>query len=336
MRPPRLVAVGPSTVEPPAPTRQTPDPDLLPVQFCDIQAPVGVDRWAIEGLLRCGSWGLLASTPGLGKTQMLREIALRAALGKGPVFERYPLPSRLRTLVIDEENGPAEEWRREEMIRVALGVERADVAGYFRTSWYGLDLLDPGWQNRLETWIECFEIELLILDAISDMYSVKELREYLGPIGTFFKRLLLRFPTLAILASHHLRKMPPGEAQAERMLSDLRGGFWDQQAQMVALAWSLGERRVRLAVRKRVPNHDGIFEQTDAGLLRFVADAHERPTANDDRVMASIDAGATAVDEVVLATGLPERTAWNAVKRLRKAGLLVARGALQRPLEDRA
>lgn len=57
--------------------------------------------------------------------------------------------------------------------------------------------------------------------------------------------------------------MPPGEAQAERMLSDLRGGFRDQQAQMGALAWPLGKRRVLLAPPRLVPNHDGIFEPTE-------------------------------------------------------------------------
>ncbi len=176
----------------------------------------------------------------------------------------------------------------------------------------------------------------MILDAVSAMYSVRELREYLKPVGDYFKRLLVRFPRLAILAAHHLRKPPAGEAPADRMLADLRGGFWGQEAHSVALAWSLGERRVRLAVRKRLPNHDVILEQTDTGLFRFVADANERPLANDDRVLACIDAGADTVEEVMLATGMAKRTVWNAVGRLRKAGILAEKGRLERPAEDRS
>jgi hypothetical protein len=55
-----------------------------------------------------------------------------------------------------------------------------------------------------------------------------------------------------------------------------------------------------------------------------------RRVSNDDRVLACVDAGGTSVNEVVLATGMAERTAWAAIRRLRVAGILTPGGALER------
>ena len=94
----------------------------------------------------------------------------------------------------------------------------------------------------------------------------------------------------------------------------------------------LGERRVKWALHKRIQPSEVILEQTLAGPFTYVGDVggDARRISNDHRVLACIDAGATSVNEVVLATGMAERTAWAAVRRLRLAGILTSGGALAR------
>jgi hypothetical protein len=109
-----------------------------------------------------------------------------------------------------------------------------------------------------------------------------------------------------------------------------------QTPDVVVLITPLGERRLRWEVHKRVPYSALILEQLDSGAVVKVADettAARRQASTDDRVLAAIDAGAESAEQVHLGTGIPERTVWAAVKRLRHAQILTPKGSLERAPE---
>jgi AAA domain len=303
-----------------------------PIAVSEMTRPDTADSWLIDGFIRPAKLAVLGATEGVGKSWLVRELAMLAAAGVGSVLGRYAVVEAVRVLVIDEDNGEDEEWRRDEALFAHLGLRRAQLGDLFRVSFAGVLLDDPEWQRQLTGWIDDLKIRLLILDPVSMMYRAKELREELLPVITFLRSLLRRFPGLSILAVHHLRKPPAGQPQAERLLTDLRGAMWGQVADAVALLWPIEGGRVRLQMHKRVPRSDHILEQTAAGPFVWVADgtSRARRVTTDDRVLASIDAGATNVDEIIIATDIPKRTVWNAVKRLRMSGIIEPQGALHR------
>lgn len=313
-----------------------PEPEPpYPLSIAQMTKPLHVDEWVIEGAMRPGAFWVLGATEGVGKSYIRDEIAMRCALGAGALFGHYPVVRQVRVLLIDEDNGPEEEWRRNEAMFAHVGTDRAAMTDYFRVSLGGVLLDDDKWQARLRAWITELDIGLLILDPISMMYRAKELREELLPVANFLRSLQRDHPGLVIVVVHHLRKPMAGQKPTDKVLSDLRGALWGQVADVVALVTPLGERRVKWSLHKRIQPSDVILEQTQAGPFAYVGDVggDVRRVSNDDRVLACIDAGATSVKDVVLATGMAERTAWAATRRLRLAGILTPGGALERTPE---
>lgn len=313
-----------------------PDPEPpCPVSIAQMTRPPHVDDWVIEGAMRLGSFWVLGATEGAGKSYIRDEIAMRCALGSGALFGHYPVVRRVRVLLLDEDNGPEEEWRRNEAMFAHVGTDRAAMTDYLRVSLAGVLLDDVTWQARVRAWIAELSIGLLILDPISMMYRAKELREELLPVANYLRSLQRDRPELVIVLVHHLRKPVSGQKPTDKALSDLRGALWGQVADVVALVTPLGERRVKWALHKRIQPSEAILEQTQAGPFTYVGDVggDARRVSNDDRVLACVDAGGTSVNEVLLATGIAERTAWAAIRRLRAAGILSPGGALKRTSE---
>jgi hypothetical protein len=306
-----------------------------PVSIAQMTRPPHLDDWVIEGAMRLGSFWVLGATEGAGKSYIRDEIAMRCALGSGALFGHYPVVRRVRVLLLDEDNGPEEEWRRNEAMFAHVGTDRAAMTDYFRVSLAGVLLDDVTWQARVRAWIAELSIGLLILDPISMMYRAKELREELLPVANYLRSLQRDRPELVIVLVHHLRKPVSGQKPTDKALSDLRGALWGQVADVVALVTPLGERRVKWALHKRIQPSEAILEQTQAGPFTYVGDVggDARRVSNDDRVLACVDAGGTSVNEVLLATGIAERTAWAAIRRLRAAGILSPGGALKRTSE---
>jgi len=113
---------------------------------------------------------------------------------------------------------------------------------------------------------------------------------------------------------------------------DVRGAVWGQAADVIALVSPLGDRRVRWELHKRVRPSALILEQTSNGPFVCIADGDtkEQEASKDQRVMDAIDGGCERIDAVTAVTGLPKRTAWNAIRRLRQAGILEPRGDFRR------
>ena len=201
-----------------------------------------------------------------------------------------------------------------------------------RVSLAGVMLDEERWQLWLRGLIRVHDIDLVVLDPISEMHGGKELREdpKFRSMLNFLKRLKVDFPGMATLIVHHTRKVMAGDRSKERGIDDVRGQ-WGQTPDVVALLWPLGERRLSWELHKRVPHSKLIVEASEDGPLRKVAD--ETTMANvaqstDNRVLSAIETGAERVEEVVQATGLSRAGVYKAIERLRRVKLVTKSGPL--------
>ena len=305
----------------------------VPLHVADLtEPPAGADDWLFQEFMRPGTLNALVASQGVGKSFLRDEIAMRAVTGAGDLFGVYPTCRQANVLIIDEDMGHIEEWNREEAMLRHLDLRRSDLQGYYRVSFGGVRLDDPNWCHWLDQIIGRLKIGLLILDPISELYAVKELREELLPIKNRLRDLIRHHPDLTVLLVHHLKKAGPNAKQSDRNLDDVRGAVWGQAADVIALVSPLGDRRVRWELHKRVRPSALILEQTSNGPFVCIADGDtkEQEASKDQRVMDAIDGGCERIDAVTAVTGLPKRTAWNAIRRLRQAGILEPRGDFRR------
>ena len=292
-----------------------------PLRLDEMVQPDTTNEYIIDRFLRPRVLGIIGAPAGIGKSQIRTEIGMLAAAGRGEFLDYYEIRGGPYTvLVIDEENGDAEEWRRDEVHLERLDLTR-DGLPYYRISFAGVDLATQAWQSWLREQIEVLGVDLLILDAISAMYSVPERREELMPIYRFLRDLITS-TGVTILLIHHLKKPAANEKGAERVLDDLRGGLWGQVAEVAAILSPLPERHVKWRTWKRVPPTELILEQTESGPLVFASHVELRRSKSDDRVLSYIDAGATSVDEIVASSGMKRSTVYTGLQALRNAGIV--------------
>lgn len=294
--------------------------------------PPEADAFLVDRLARPGAIVLVAAPTGAGKSMVRTELEHRLAGAGGDLFGYYAVRGPLTVLTVDEDNGPIEEHRRDDATLAYLGLERQQLDRLYRVSYPGLLLELEESREWLRDRVLSLEADVLALDPVGHMYGVKEIREELQPVVNFLRQLQRDRPGLLVLVFHHTRKLQQGMAAGDRGIEDVRSGVWAEYADVVAILSPMGDRRAKWSVHKRVSPTTLILEQQPAGHWRYVADAdsEDRRVSNDDRVLEAIDAGARAVDEIQIALELPERTIWNAVRRLRKQAILEPKGELRR------
>lgn len=357
----RALRLPPMRVEwaEPQPSHEAPDPERRALQahistfladhegarigpvtwpLSEIPPPERPHDFLVANLVRPGTTVMLAGPPGAAKSWASRQLALTCAAGIGSYLDRYEVPRRLNVLVVDEDNGPDEEWRREESLMAHLDLRREQLSGVRRVSLEGVQLEHESWQRWLRGQVRTHELDLVILDPISEMHGGKELREdpAFRAVLAFLKRLKVDFPRLATVIVHHTRKRDPKAAAGVSTLEDVRGQ-WGQTPDVVAMLVPLGERRAKWEVHKRVPHSSLILEQIGQGqpgegALRTVADettVRDKATETDDRVLTAIEAGATTADEIRIGTGLSKPGVYKALARLHAAGLVTKRAPFE-------
>jgi hypothetical protein len=289
----------------------------------DATEPADVDDWLVDGLLRPHALGILASAEGIGKSYARLELALRLATGTGSLFGHYPIARPARVVLVDEENGPSEEYRRETEVLAALGLDRSALTDYFRVSYAGVNLTKPGRQEWLRGELDLLAPDLAIFDTGGAMVG-DEWGEPLKEAVRFLRSL-----PCAVLACVHLTKPPRERGHAPQhgtALADVMGQ-WTRSADVVAVMADLGAGRARWTVRKRVPPSSLVLAQR-GGLWDVVAVAEDHEAASTDtRVLRAIAAGAATADELRVALGtadrpLPKRSLYNALARLRTDGFV--------------
>lgn len=308
----------------------------------DIVPPAHPDEYLVENLIRPGTTVMLAGPPGAAKSWASRQLAMTAAAGLSHYLERYAVSRPLNVLVVDEDNGPDEEWRREESLIAHLGLERAKLVNLRRVSLEGVKLDEEQWQRWLRGVIRTHAIDLTILDPISEMHGGKEMRDdpaFRGMLA-FLKRLKVDFPTHSTVVVHHTRKRDPKTPAGTTLIEDVRGQ-WGQTPDVIAMMVPLGDRRAKWEVHKRVPHSSLLLDQVPQGepgegAIRFVQDAATLPdkrSQTDGRVLACIDAGASTVAEIHEATKMGNSTIYKVLGRLHDAGLVTNHSPYERIAE---
>jgi hypothetical protein len=299
------------------------DPSPI-VCAAEVAEPVDIDDWLIDNLLRPHSLAILASPEGIGKSYARCELAVRLSTGAGSLFGHYPIRRAARVLLVDEENGEAEEYRREDDILDSLGLPRSALVNYFRVSYAGMNLAKPERQEWLRAEVTRLAVDLLVLDTGGSMVG----DEWGEPLKAAVR--YLRSLPCAVLVCVHLvkpnRQAKAGTAQHGTSLSDVMGQ-WTRSADVVAMMADLGAGRVRWSVRKRVPDSTLVLVQR-SGLCDVVAVADDRQsTSTDDRILRAVASGATNAEELRVALGsgdrpLPKQTLYDSLRRLRTDGYL--------------
>jgi len=296
-----------------------------PQRAAYISAPADPDAWLVRGFCRPGTMVLLAGPAGSSKSWAARQLAIEAATGQGQFMGTYDIGRPMRVLVLDEDNGGVEEYRREEVICAALGVERGALTNLYRLSLANVELDRPEWQRWLRGHLLRLEPDLVILDPISEMHGGKELREdpAFRSLLRFLKRLKTEFSRMATVAVHHTRKPSSGD-RGPRTVDDVRGQ-WGQTPDVVAMMWRLPEQRVSWELFKRVPHSQLVLQATQAGPLVAVANVltqRTRRQERDDKVLGYIEAGADSASLIVERGGGTRTTVDRAIASLLKAGLI--------------
>jgi hypothetical protein len=314
----------------PAPLPEPGRPSLAPVAALRPSPTAG--RWLVNDFVRPATLIVLASLEGLGKSGLRTELAVRGATGAGPFVGYFEIPERFRVATFDEENGPDEELRRDLEALDSLGLAQ-DALGdrYQRVSFAGLNLNAPGDRAYLDAEIGRTRPDLLILDTAGSMVA----DEWGAPLKEtirYLRSLARRFGVAVLLVVHMTKparngKPGAGEPVHGSRLTDVMGQ-WTRSVDVAAIMADLGAGRVRLEIMKRVP-HAVLILQRDAGLWRLLTIGESGPARDrtDLRVLRAIEAGAEASDQVRAALGeggrlMPERTFYDALKRLRKDGLI--------------
>ena len=304
----------------------------------EIAPPANPDAFLIGNLIRPGTTVMLAGPPGAAKSWASRQLAMTAAAGRSWFLERYPIERPLRCLVVDEDNGPDEEWRREEALLEAIDLPRSELDNYRRVTLEGVKLDEEHWQRWLRGQVWVHELDLLILDPISELHGGKELREdpSFRSVLAFLKRLKVDFPHLATIIVHHTRKLEARDRTASRGLEDVRGQ-WGQTPDVVAVMSPLGEKRTKWEVHKRVPFSSLILEQTERGALHMVADESvmkSQAMANDGAVIDAIRGGFETFPDIQQALAMPKSTLSGVLTRLIRAGVVTKSGRTFSAPED--
>jgi len=319
----------------PAPAPAIDEDALVAVNVSTMARPEDVDDWLVTGLIRPGAMVVVASVEGVGKSRLRKEIEVRLAAGIGPIFGYFPVPAAARVLTFDEENGEAEEWRRDEETLAALGLTRADLGDrYHRISFSGELLTDEPSQRRIGRLIEQVRPDVVFFDTGGHMIEGDEWGTPLKRATRFLKRL-----TPAVVALVHLTKPSengegkPGPVHGTRITDVM--GHWTKPADGALLARDVGDDRIRVETFKRIPHADLILERLP-GQFRVVAGAQPvtlsvGPSTAKlkavDRVGQAIAAGITDPERIRGALGEPgeplsRSTFTDAVARLREDGLV--------------
>jgi hypothetical protein len=304
----------------------------------EIEPPRAPDAFLVGNFIRPGTTVMLTGPPGAAKSWAARQLALACGAGLEWFLDHYAIERQMNVLVVDEDNGPDEEWRREETLLAGLQLGRDRVANVRRLSLAGVQLDQEPWQRWLRGAIRQYACDLVILDPISEMHGGKELREdpAFRSLLAFLKRLKVDFPSMATLVVHHTRKRDPKAAAGVATLEDVRGQ-WGQTPDVVALLSPMAEHRARWELHKRVPHSALILEQQGGSLAKVADETVVRSKAmeNDDRVIEAIRDGLETFSDIQQGIGMPKSTLNRVLNRLIQAGVVVKNeGRFSAPEDD--
>jgi replicative DNA helicase len=193
---------------------------LSPSQFRNYEPPPGILLVGDNHIVR-GSVFVIGGAPGVGKSRA--SVALAEAAATGHDWFGYPVHSKFKTLIIQNENGP---------YRLKLEFSQLDcetMDQYVRVTPpppYGLCFERPEFQTQLRTLLEQFDPELVIIDPWNAAARDEKAKNYLEAFETLRSIIPAgdNAPAIGIVA--HTRKPQVGERASGRTLLNLLAGSY--------------------------------------------------------------------------------------------------------------
>jgi hypothetical protein len=193
-------------------------------EFCDQQIPA--EDWVIDRLLARGERLVLTGIEGLGKTQMLRQLAVSAAAGVDPFTLEDTTPRRV--LYVDAENPNGIMVRKLGAMREVMRRRGRPVGNrmWIRRFPQGLDLAQP--TDRLELHHLCTIVrpDLLVIGPAYKLYvggaGARE-EDLARQVTSVLDGLREEF-NFALLLEHHSPHAGPGAEQ--RTVRPIGSSLW--------------------------------------------------------------------------------------------------------------
>ena len=176
-----------------------------------------IEYW-VDGILQKKGKLIIAAEPGAGKTLFAQNMGLAIAQSKN--FMDHFSVQKGRVLFVDFEMGESALKQRFKAMTHDLLDDDIDVFTKYLSVF---DLLDSKYQKHIETWIEDFNIDVLVLDPVDsafvgDINSDKEVK----PLTTYLNYLIDRF-SISVVLVRHWRKQQKGNFVRREMAA---GSFW--------------------------------------------------------------------------------------------------------------
>lgn len=158
--------------------------------------------WLMPGVLAKDSLMFIAGLPGIGKSIVLLDLALRATVGEACTLGQFKKP--LKVLYCDKENGESLMGDRIKLMLATRAVDAARIEFSFDSK---LSLTQNEGFRRLESLLESFQPDLVCLDSFVQFIEGADESSSVGMNSAIMKiRDLQRKFSFAVVALHHEHK----------------------------------------------------------------------------------------------------------------------------------
>lgn len=181
--------------------------------------------WMIDGLIPAQGLGMIASAPGVGKTQFTMGLGMACAIGK-PMLSYAPTRKHKVLFVSLEMNLPSLKYFADTMAPAYNEQEREDLQRNFLMFPWGMpiDFMKEESRKGFESIVESERPEGIYIDSLQKIYLGDLSKDEIRGVYTYLSYLRQKF-NLYVWLIHHDRKATEGNKRP-RDLSDIYGSTY--------------------------------------------------------------------------------------------------------------
>ncbi len=258
-----------------------------------LEAPDELVPYLVERLIVQAANGFIGGEPKSLKSWLALYLALCLSLAV-PVFDRYPVPQRVRVLFISEEDGERRVRRRIRNLLKGLGMNPPEDEFFRYSIKAGVLLDDPEWIKCLREELAEYQPGIVIGDVFELMHSKDgDKRSEMKPVFRNLDRLREEF-SCGFLLADHFKKASVGTSKrgGQRLSGTVGKHAWGENS--LYLFPSQGANRVRVETELK----DGpsevfglALEDTEDGGVVFTwqAEAADREGEMKTKALAAVE-----------------------------------------------
>lgn len=234
--------------------------------------------WVIEGFMRVGGLGLIASAPGIGKTQFTLQLGIACSLNK-PFLEYKPVRPHKTMFFSLEMDITSLKHFIETMAPAYDGEEQEVLQRNMMMIPHGMpiDLMKPEGRKGFEYLLETYKPEGVYIDSLQKVYLAELSKDDIRGLFTYLARIRKDYGVYVVLI-HHDRKATEGNKRP-RDLSDIYGSqFITAEPDSVLHLWRPAPESKHIELRTLKNRLAPVPERriiTRANHLQFVMSEHQ-------------------------------------------------------------